>query len=296
MSEEIIDYLNGEFGLLGVIGYLFVIVLVTPLIIKIISSLFDVHFFSRLASNQKYKLWISILQSNDSINQCMTEYINLKKSSENQTEFIYLYLGLIAGIIFPVILSFILFLIGLRVGSVIEKDYLDFYSLSISISILLVYTTMKISKLRKQVEVLHDNLSMFKKLDYMYTYCIYFLFSFLVYVIIVFCFVAISLISMDNPSKLHFILILYINLLNLLIVVILFIVIKQHRAYFIAKTKEIVNQKYLLKYPYLIITTVGGAHLRGRLKDIFNSSYVVLVDEGSKKITLWNSIDSVELV
>ena len=61
------------------------------------------------------------------------------------------------------------------------------------------------------------------------------------------------------------------------------------------KIKSYLNKKYGISYPYVYISTIGSNEAIAQVKDIFNSKYLILSNNGIEEIILWTSIDIIKI-
>lgn len=298
MYEIISDYLNEEFGLWGIIIFVSVIILLIPILIAIISKFVEIHFFTNWLLKKKNKLWIRIFRNDKSISMCLNEYRQLMKSSEGPFTILLVYLGIFLGFLLPLLIFiFIFIIISLFNKNIIQSDYIFIYAFSLSnltFSMILFRFTIYLSNRVKVIkqDQLESDVKIFKNL---LIFTIYFSISFTVYFLVVCYSIFSSLINL-NPSQLNFYLIVSINMVPFLILFFSIPELFSIRNRFLYSIQTLFNIKWFKKFPNLCIITVGGVQIDGRVKDAFNTDYIILNKNGNQIITLWSSVASIEFL
>ena len=59
------------------------------------------------------------------------------------------------------------------------------------------------------------------------------------------------------------------------------------------KVKFIINNSFSEHFPHLKITTMGGEPHKGKIKNIFNHDSIVLVDNDTETVILWDAVASI---
>lgn len=298
MYEIISDYLNEEFGLWGIIIFVSVIILLIPILIAIISKFVEIHFFTNWLLKKKNKLWIRIFRNDKSISMCLNEYRQLMKSSEGPFTILLVYLGIFLGFLLPLLIFIFIFIImSLFNKNIIQSDYIFIYAFSLSnltFSMILFRFTIYLSNRVKVIkqDQLESDVKIFKNL---LIFTIYFSISFTVYFLVVCYSIFSSLINL-NPSQLNFYLIVSINMVPFLILFFSIPELFSIRNRFLYSIQTLFNIKWFKKFPNLCIITVGGVQIDGRVKDAFNTDYIILNKNGNQIITLWSSVASIEFL
>ena len=294
MYEIISDYLNEEFGLWGIIIFVSVIILLIPILIAIISKFLEIHFFTNWLLKKKNKLWIRIFRNDKSISMCLNEYRQSMKSSEGPFTILLVYLGIFLGFLLPLLIFiFIFIIISLFNKNTIRSDYA--FSLSnLIFSMILFGFTIYLSNRVKVIkqDQLESDVKIFKNL---LIFTIFFSISFTVYFLVV-CYSIFSSSINLNPSQLNFYLIFSINMVPFLILFFSIPELFSIRNRFLYSIQTLFNKKWFKKFPNLCIITLGGVQIDGRVKDAFNTDYIILNKNGNQIITLWSSVASIEFL
>ena len=59
------------------------------------------------------------------------------------------------------------------------------------------------------------------------------------------------------------------------------------------KVKEVVNDNFSRRFPFLDVSTMGAEHHFGILKNIFDDDAIILIQDGVETLILWDSVASV---
>lgn len=290
--------LNEEFGLWGIIIFVSVIILLIPILIAIISKFFEIQFFTNWLLKKKNKLWIRIFRNDKSISMCLNEYRQLMKSSEGPFTILLVYLGIFLGLSLPLLIFIVIFIIiSLFNKNIIQSDYIFIYAFSLSNLIFSMIPFRFTIYLSNRVKVIkQDQLELDVKIfKNLLIVAIFFILSFTVYFLVVCYSIFSSLINL-NPSELNFYLIFSINMV---VFILLFFSIPELfsiRNRFLYSIQTLFNKKWFKKFPNLCIITLGGVQIDGRVKDAFNTDYIILNKNGNQIITLWSSVASIEFL
>lgn len=298
MYEIISNYLNEEFGLWGIIIFVFVIILLIPILIAIISKFFEIQFFTNWLLKKKNKLWIRIFRNDKSISMCLNEYRQLLKSSEGAFTFLLVYLGLLFGFLLPfLILIFISIIVLIFIENILQSDYFFIYALSLSNLIFSLIPFRSVLYLSNRVKVIkHNQLeSEVKIFNNFFIFVRSFSFSFAAYFLVVCYSILLDLINL-NPSELNFYLISFINIMAFIFLFVSISELISCRNRFLYSIQTLFNKKWFKKFPKLCIITLGGVQIDGRVNDAFNTDYIILNKNGNQIITLWSSVASIEFL
>jgi len=285
MYEIISNYLVKEFGLWGVITFLFVI-LFPPILITVISRILEIEFFTNRLIKNKNKIWIKIIRNNKSISQCLYEY-NQLKSSMGISQFSLIVLGLFVGIAAPFLL---LFVFGI-LKNVIQFDYSFIFALSLSNLISSFVAFVLAIQLKNRVESInHTKLELeFKHFNNLFIFSIFYSLTLAEIILVVY-------VEFLIPSELEFNLnnVMIMNIITFMFILVSIIGLIISKRRFLDLIKTAFNKKWFEKFPNLCITTSGGVQIDGIVNDAFNTDYIILNKKGNEIIILWSSVASIE--
>lgn len=270
--------------------------IIVPLLIKFIDSSFS-HFWGYIFKQKKEYHWNETVLRNKIIKQSFDEYESI--GSENDFWPFYLYLGSILGALVPVFIFYICLFFSAKivdinfVANIANIDQLLslmiplFMLLSIFILIAVIINTYKrFENLEKEELIENYN----KLANQIFTISAYIL-LYIVFSSIYF----ITVLKINFKLEEYFFLSAVLFLLNdsLLIFSLysLYLKIKSYRG----RIKVYINSKYGKRYPFIHVSTVGSNHANGQVKDIFNSKYLILSNNGTEEIILWSSIDLLKI-
>ena len=298
MYEIISNCLNEEFGLWGIIIFVFVIILLIPILIAIISKFFEIQFFTNWLLKKKNKLWIRIFRNDKAISMCLNEYRQLMKSSEGPFTILLLYLGIFIGYSLPLLIVIIIFIIVLLFNeNIIQSDYFLIYAFSLSNLIFsmipfsfTIYLSNRVKVIKQ--DQLESDVKIFKNI---FIFVIFFYLSFTAYFLVVCYSIFVRMINL-NPSELNFIVIYFINMVPFIIMSISIPKLFSIRNRFLYSIQTLFNKKWFKKFPNLCIITLGGVQIDGRVNDAFNTDYIILNKNGNQIITLWSSVASIKFL
>lgn len=294
MEEEISKYLIDEFGSFGIFGYLILILLLIPIVLK-----FSEVWFTNWLLNSKNKILVRMFREEKSIKCCLDEYVQLERSSKGLVQILMVYSGLFCGFMLPLLLFIITFLIlKISTEKIIPIDYLYHYAFSISNLIVSLIFLILIVKLYNNIKSLEpiQLISKFKNYYRSYFFIIFFALSFFAYNLLINYSFLHAMISLKFPSELHFKIIIFINLIAFLFSLLLITKSIIDKKYFLGLLRSALNQKWFMRFPMIYIITSAGVEIRGKVKDAFNSDYIILNDNGNQIIILWSSIISIEFI
>ena len=285
MYEIISNYLVKEFGLWGVITFLFVI-LFPPILITVISRILEIQFFTNWLIKNKNKIWIKIIRNNKSISQCLYEY-NQLKSSMGISQFSLIVLGLFVGIAAPFLF---LFVFGI-LKNVIQFDYSLIFALSLSNLISSFVAFVLAIQLKNRVGFInHTKLELeFKHFNNLFIFSIIYSLTFAEIFLVAY---VKFLIPSELEFNLNIVMIMNIITFMFILVSIIGLIISKRR--FLDLIKTAFNKKWFKKFPNLCITTSGGVQIDGIVNDAFNTDYIILNKNGNEIIILWSSVASIE--
>lgn len=64
--------------------------------------------------------------------------------------------------------------------------------------------------------------------------------------------------------------------------------------YLLQSFQNLINKKWIEKFPNLCISILGGVQIDGKVNDAFNIDHIILNKNGNKIITSWSSVASIE--
>lgn len=294
MYEIVSNYINEEFGLFGVIIFLFVVFPLISIFCAISSKIFEIQFFTNWLLKKKNKLWIRIFRNDKSISMCLNEYKQLRKSSNGPFTILLVYFGLLIGFLLPALILGVIFII-LSFLNIILSDYIFIYSISLSnfiFSLIAFRCAINLSNRAKVIK--HDQLELeVKIISNLFILVISFSLSFFAYFLVVIFIIFLGLINL-NPSQFNFYLISSINIATFIVMFFSITELFSSKNRFWHSIQTLFNKKWFIKFPKLCIITLGGVQIDGRVNDAFNTDYIILNKNGNQVITLWSSVASIE--
>lgn len=270
MYEIISNYIDEEFGLLGAIIFVFFIILFIPILIAIVSKFFEIQFFTNWSLNQKNKPWIKIFRHDEFISRCLNEYRQLRKSSEGLFTFLLVYLGLSIGFFAPLLILVLIFII-LHFLNIIHSDYIFIYALSLSNLFFSLIPLIFATNLSNRIKVINNDQleSEVKKISNLFMLVISFSLSFAAYFLLVSYGIFLDLIN-RNPSELNFYFISFIYMATFLAMFFSILDLFNSRNRFWHSIQNLINKKWIEKFPNLCISILGGRQIDGKVNDAFN--------------------------
>lgn len=269
-----------------------------------ILSLFFVSLFLKYIENkhwsllsQKKNVWKRFLYKNKSIRKCFTNYDKIERETYISIKFtigmtILLTFFFISLIVISISISF--FLYGWIIPAVITfllmepsfnsfDNVYQYVALTINLIctyFLLNYCSNEINNFKEKLnqENISQNYSDIKKLYY-----IAFIMLLIQFLIIM------SLFLETNNTFLKFTHVMIIIFSSIYFVYIPRIFMQSSKK----RVKEILNNDFSRRFPFLDVSTMGAEHHCGILKNIFDDEAIILIHDGVETLILWDSIASV---
>lgn len=283
-----ISSISTDAGTLNTILTAIVIVIVFPLILSFMDKI--------LIERKKEYLWRKTVLRNRTVKESLDNY--KKIGSDNYYWFFYLYGGGILGLLLPLLIITISLIL---VGKTIEIEFfasvkadqllsLIIPSLMLPVLFILIIVSNKINEYSNTFEGEDLSVNYNKILNLNYSVSSFTVSFFILFLII---FLPIDKFKTELNSYLHpSTILLFVEVgLFILIFYSLYLNLKDYNY----KIKSYLNKKYGVSYPYVYISTIGSNEATGQVKDIFNSKYLILNNNGIEEIILWTSIDIIKI-
>ena len=264
-----------------------IIYIAVALFIFIVKTFFQ-DIFENIQHKTKRNEFMKFLRSNKSINNYIIQYEKID-IFRRKYAIIYTYIGMFLGFFIPLLTLTLLSYIQKSLDNELTDELALMLliisiaiTLSLSFILILVITQYINSNVKKQSEkyVLFANI--FTLIQF------YVLFSYIP--VLLFFLLILSNLSLTLYKEFQ---IAFIYDLILLFII-PFIVFNQ-KQYFKTILKNNINLKGSKFFPYLDVRLKDNCQIDGRIKDIFNDKLLILEDNGIKKVTLWESVYTLEI-
>jgi hypothetical protein len=260
----------------------------TILLIPLLISYIEKEYWSPLA--KKKDIWKKFIIEDSFIKKCIKAYQNLDKKSDLSLSMIYfltllLTINLVAQLIIYIFLVIIVeskIIPLLRTYSIIDAQPTNhIYILSlILITIFTIPLLIYSSWMKKTQESIEKNNYEKTYSDIKTLHYICFLLS-LFYIPLI-----ISFVSTKQAESYFFLTLLVIPLF-------MFSNVISYKKSATMEVKNIINEMYSPRFPYIRISTMGAEHYDGKLKNIFDNESVRLICHKNETIILWDAIATI---
>ena len=280
MSDITLDFNEFNYIIIYIVVALFIFIL----------KIFFKDFFKNLQHKTKRNEFLKFLRSNKSINNYIIQYEKIDFFNRKYA-IIFTYQGMFLGFFIPLFTLLLLSYIQKssdneltnKLALVLFEISIGF-TLSLSLMLILFITQYINSNVKKESEkyVLFANI--FTLIQF------YVLFSYIP--VLLFLFLILSNLSLTLFKEFPIAPLLICDLILLFIIP--FIVFYQ-KQYFKSLLKNNINLKASKFFPYLNVRIKDNCQIDGRIKDIFDDKLLILEDKGIKKVTLWESVYTLEV-
>jgi len=267
-------------------------------IIIFIGRMFFQDLFEGRQQKTKRSEFQKFLRYNNSVKQYNKQY-EMFDFLERPKAILYLYGGLFMGIFVPIIFVFIALIVSLII--VEEWTELIFlysfiFSSTLTLSFAFIFILYLINFIKSEVD---RDIFLKKYLEYtnkstMILFYIIFSYPAVLFLFIVFFeYIIINLdLGQNSLSNFANLILFGINLILLLSIPLLFLIIKQD---FKNRLKKFLNSEGKKSFPFVYVLTKEQSQICGIITDIFNDKLLILEDNGIKKVTMWDSVCTLEV-
>ena len=267
-----------------------IIYIAVALFIFIVKTFFQ-DFFKNLQHKTKRNEFVKFLRSNKSINNYIIQYEKID-FFRRKYAIIYTYIGMFFGFLIPLLSLLLLSYIQKSSDNELTNELaLMLFEISIAItlslsSILILVITQYInSNVINESEKYIFFANIFTLIEF------YVFFSYIPVLLFVF-------LILSNLSLILYKEFLIAQLLILCELIFLFtfpFFVFYQKQYFKSLLKNNINLKGSKFFPYLNVRIKDNCQIDGRIKDIFDEKLLILEDNGKKKVTLWESVYTLEV-
>lgn len=272
-----------------------VILIVIPLILNFIDKYFG-YIWQILFERKKEYLWRENVLRNKTVKESLDDYKNI--GSDNHYWPFYLYMGGTLGLFLPKLIIDISFIL---VGKIIEIEFLasvnadqllslTIPSLMLPVLLILILVSNRINEYSNTFkgENLSVNYNKISNLNFSVSS-----FTVLFFIVFYILFSPIYKFKTELNSYLYPSTILFF--LDVVLFIVIFYSLYLNLKDYNYRIKSYLNKKYGKRYPYIYVSTIGSNEATGQVKDIFNSKYMILNNNGIEEIILWTSIDIIKI-
>lgn len=267
-----------------------IIYIAVALFIFIVKTFFQ-DFFKNIQHKTKRNEFVKFLRSNKSINNYIIQYEKID-FFRRKYAIMYTYIGMFFGFLIPLLSLLLLSYIQKSSDNELTNELaLMLFEISIAItlslsSILILVITQYInSNVINESEKYIFFANIFTLIEF------YVFFSYIPVLLFVF-------LILSNLSLILYKEFLIAQLLILCELIFLFtfpFFVFYQKQYFKSLLKNNINLKGSKFFPYLNVRIKDNCQIDGRIKDIFDEKLLILEDNGKKKVTLWESVYTLEV-
>lgn len=269
----------------------YIIIYIAVALFIFIFKIFFQDFFKNLQHKTKRNEFVKFLRSNKSINNYIIQYEKID-FFRRKYAIMYTYIGMFFGFLIPLLSLLLLSYIQKSSDNELTNELaLMLFEISIAItlslsSILILVITQYInSNVINESEKYIFFANIFTLIEF------YVFFSYIPVLLFVF-------LILSNLSLILYKEFLIAQLLILCELIFLFtfpFFVFYQKQYFKSLLKNNINLKGSKFFPYLNVRIKDNCQIDGRIKDIFDEKLLILEDNGKKKVTLWESVYTLEV-
>ena len=281
MSDITLDF--NEFNYILI--YIFV-----ALFIFIVKTFFQ-DFFKNIQHKTKRNEFVKFLRSNKSINNYIIQYEKID-FFRRKYAIMYTYIGMFFGFLIPLLSLLLLSYIQKSSDNELTNELaLMLFEISIAITLSLSFILILVITQYINSNVINESekyiffANIFTLIEF------YVFFSYIPVLLFVF-------LILSNLSLILYKEFLIAQLLILCELIFLFtfpFFVFYQKQYFKSLLKNNINLKGSKFFPYLNVRIKDNCQIDGRIKDIFDEKLLILEDNGKKKVTLWESVYTLEV-
>lgn len=259
------------------------------LTIAIIKMFFQDIFIDRQRKKKRNE-FVAFLRSNQSIDYYIKQYGQIG-FFERKWSAIYLDIGIALGFIIPS-LPFFIFSRIYEENELTNAIALKFMVFSITITLSLAFLSIVLIK-KDSIYNIDNNKFIDKYVSFAnkFTLIEFYVISSYLIILLLFTIIFLNLSQVLNLNLIIQFLLIYDLALLLFIPIGIF----NQKQYFKSYLKDILNSNGSKFFPYLNVRTKENLQIDGTIKDIFNDKFLILEDKGIKKVTLWDSVSTLEI-
>ena len=267
-----------------------IIYIAVALFIFIVKTFFQ-DFFKNLQHKTKRNEFVKFLRSNKSINNYIIQYEKID-FFRRKYAIMYTYIGMFFGFLIPLLSLLLLSYIQKSSDNELTNELaLMLFEISIAITLSLSFILILVITQYINSNVINESekyiffANIFTLIEF------YVFFSYIPVLLFVF-------LILSNLSLILYKEFLIAQLLILCELIFLFtfpFFVFYQKQYFKSLLKNNINLKGSKFFPYLNVRIKDNCQIDGRIKDIFDEKLLILEDNGKKKVTLWESVYTLEV-